>query len=800
MSDVTNAQAGGEYWCSDQAHAPDDMTSYYKVKVNSASGTNVNVTATSGKKDTFDTAVKNLYITDTAANYKGKSDVSCLQATNIASVSDFLVKRLQDRCIYNTVGPILIANNPYQWIDELIAPALLVKYQNTADPSGMEAHPWKIARLAYQRYKQNNKSQCIVMSGESGSGKTETSKLVMKFFAGGQNNPLEATNPIVEALGNASTLLNDNSSRFGRLIVLTLNKQGTATKYQIKPFLLEKSRVVFQSPGERNYHIFYQLVKGADSAEKTKYKLKTVTDYRYFTHGNDCKHKIDDAAEFQILKKAFSTVGVPPANVDFYFRTISAILLIGNLKFEIKSVDGQDCSSLTAASAAIIPDILDLLGCQDVGERFVELMLCKIVQTRDGEIKKPYNLNESQIAADSLSRALYEKIFLKVIEELNDISSGGSTGGGLAMKRSSSAARDFNEDDDTPKIALLDIFGFECLEHNSLEQMLINLTNESIQKFFFGVIFDHQKKLLEEEDIKFKPDLSYNSNKALIDVIDAGILGQLGDMCGSGQNKPDAFYKAVLNLDKKVVSRTLKVKNDQFTISHTVKDVSYEAEEFMLRNMDILPGHYVQIFQDTAGDDTQLPRLFADTPVVIGKLPKGAFISDQYKKSLESLLATLNKSDCAFVRCIRPNDTKAKLTYVPKSAERQLEALSIIESFKALSKGFPVQQAFLDFLSVNFLSTKGGDPADKTRKHCTNVLGPESATTFAVGKTKVFVSHTGSAKLSDNLVNRTRDLAVVVKAFESAWDYHRFNEFQFVTFEPSLDRFTARARAVLNKK
>jgi len=798
MSDVTNPQVGAEYWCSNQANAPDDLTSYYKVRVNEVSTNSVNVTDIKTKK-TFDSPRNTLYICDGATDYKGKSDVSCLQATNIASVSDFLVRRLRDRSIYSTVGPILIANNPYQWIDELISPSLMNKYQSTSDPSNMEAHPWKIARLAYTRFRQNNKSQCIVMSGESGSGKTETSKLVMKFFAGGQNNPLEATNPIVEALGNASTLLNDNSSRFGRLIVLNVNKSGVATKYQIKPFLLEKSRVVFQSPGERNYHIFYQLVKGADSSEKAKYKLGQVTDYRYFSHGNDCKHKIDDAAEFQTLKKAFSLVGVPKENVEFYFKTISAILKIGNLKFELKSTDGQDGSKLTGDSMKLIEEIIELLGCKDIRERFVELLEYKIVQSRDGEIKKPMTLADSQVCADSLARALYERIFLTVIEELNDISSGAGASDSLGIKRSSSAARDFKDESAEPVIALLDIFGFECLEHNSLEQMLINLTNEQIQKFFFGVIFDHQKKLLEEEQIKFKPDLTYNSNRDIIDVIDAGVLGILGDMCGSGQAKVDAFYKSVLNLDKKIVGRTLKVKDDQFTIKHTVKDVSYEAEEFMMRNMDILPGFFVQIFQDTEDPGSHLPRLFADVPVVIGKLPKGAFIADQYKRSLVSLLDTLERSDCAFVRCIRPNDTKAKLTYVPKSAERQLEALSIIESFKALSKGFPVQQAFTDFLTINFLSAKGS-ASDNVRSHCTSVLGAESAETFAIGTTKVFISHNGSQKLSDNLVIRTKDLSSVCEMFENAWLFYRFKEDILQIYEPSYLRFNARARAIANSK
>lgn len=792
MSDCSKPIEGADYWCDEPSNTPDENTTYYRVKCVSIAGESVNVEAKHNKQS-FEVKKSNLFLMDTAENYKGKSDVSCLAACNIASVSQFLVKRLSDRAIYSTVGPILVANNPYQWIDELISPKLLAEFQNTGDVGKMEAHPWKIARLAYTRFKQQKRSQCVVMSGESGSGKTETSKLVMKYFAGGANNPLEATNPIVESLGNASTLLNDNSSRFGRLIVLNLDKNGKAIRYSIKPFLLEKSRVVGQSPGERNYHIFYQLVKGADSAERTKYKLKAVTDYKYLSNGNECKHKIDDAAEFKTVKNSFKAIGVPDDHVEFYFRTISAILLLGNIEYEACDIDGTPGSKIK--NMDVVDDIIELLGCTDIAPRFKELLQFKIMAAREGEIKKPFTLTDARVCADSLARALYERVFLVVIEELNNISSG--TNKSVGLKRSSSAARDFSAESSEPVIALLDIFGFEDLAHNSLEQLLINLTNESIQKFFFGVIFDHQKKLLIDENIKFKPNLEYSSNKGIIDAIDTGLLAKLGDMCGSGQNKPEVFYKAALEVDKKIIKRTLGVKDDQFSIVHTVKTVSYEAEEFMTRNMDILPGFFVKIFQETESPTSQLPRLFDDVPVVIGKLPKGSFICDQYKTSLNNLLATLEQSDCAFVRCIRPNDTKSKLTYVPKSAERQLTSLSIIESFKAMSQGFPVQQSFKDFCVINFLSDKG-DLLQNVRSHCEDVLGAESATTFAIGNTKVFVSHVGSQTLSDNLAVRTRDLSRVCGQFETAWRFYKFNSETLPIYLPGLDRMNARARALLN--
>jgi myosin protein heavy chain len=411
--------------------------------------------------------------------FDGADDCATLSNLNEPAVMYNLKLRYDADIIYTYSGLFCVALNPYKRIpiytDEMIE-HYIGKRKDEVPP-----HVFAMADNAYRAMMQDRKNQSMLITGESGAGKTENTKKVIQYLASiagrsGAEGQLEKqllqANPLLEALGNAKTNKNNNSSRFGKFIKITFDKSGFISGASIVVYLLEKSRVVKQGPNERSFHIFYQLLTGLSSADKSKYKLTTASDYT-FLNGSGCTtvNGMDDAKEFEATIAALEVLGFSADERDHMWRVLSAILHIGNLPFQAEGADAASLKDRVELEAAAEMLSVDPKKLED------GLLRPRIRVGKDKEfVQTTLNLDKARASRDALCKALYGRMFLWVVEKLNST---------LQV---------------VPKdnfIGILDIAGFEIFQHNSFEQLCINFTNEKLQQFF-----NHHMFTLEQEEYK----------------------------------------------------------------------------------------------------------------------------------------------------------------------------------------------------------------------------------------------------------------------------------------------------------
>ncbi|CCM06099.1 uncharacterized protein FIBRA_08346 [Fibroporia radiculosa] len=676
-------------------------------------------------------------------------DLATLSHLNEPSVLHTIRNRYAQHSIYTYSGIVLIAMNPFQRVT-LYGPEIIQAY-NGRRRGELEPHLFAIAEDAYTAMSRDGTGQTIIVSGESGAGKTESAKFIMRYLAS-VNPPnskgrsktkaslddsseverqILATNPVLEAFGNAKTTRNDNSSRFGKYIQILFDGNQEIVGARIRTYLLERSRVVFQPLTERNYHIFYQLCAGAPLKERKDLGLDTdITKFQYLNQGGPQSTPIagvDDAEEFRQTQTALSTIGISVEKQWAVFKLLSALLHLGNIKIS------------QTRSDAIIDDTDPAL---QMSTRFLGVTLAdfkkwtvkKQITTRSEKIVTALNAAQATVVRDSVAKFVYACLFEWLVAIVNESLAGE---GGEAANR----AEMF--------IGVLDIYGFEHFKKNSFEQFSINYANEKLQQEFNAHVF----KLEQEEYVREKINwtfIDFSDNQPCIDVIEGklGVMALLDEESRLPSGTDTSFLQKLhTQLGKPENSKVFKrprFGNSAFTIAHYALDVTYEVEGFLEKNRDTVPDEHMALlmstknlflkevldaaFAATKAPDAASPGspTFSDTgsggsrrssvipdpgrqslissavssslgskrPGGIARKPTQASI---FKASLVNLMDTLNVTNVHYIRCIKPNEQKKAWEFTPQQVLGQLRACGVLETIRISCAGYPSRWIYEEF-------------------------------------------------------------------------------------------------------
>lgn len=593
----------------------------------------------------------------------------------------------------------------------------LLRSQNLGDSAKkLGPHVYSIADRSYrQMMSEQRKSQSILISGESGAGKTETTKIVMLYLTtlgsagevapdegeeGGKLTIMERvlqSNPILEAFGNAKTLRNDNSSRFGKFIELGFNRAGILQGAKVQTYLLEKVRLGFHASGERNYHIFYQLLRGASEEQHHKYcfhdgitgGLELANFFHYTGQGGAPQlREFTDEEGLQYTLKSMRSMGWGEDRIDNVLSIIAGILHLGQVSFESKTNEGgQEIAQI--GDEKTVADAARLLGV-DV-HKLITALTVRIMVTRGEEIRIDLTPDKASDARDALSKTIYGAMFLWVVKEVNN------------------SIKWENDKDIRSSAGVLDIFGFESFATNSFEQLCINFTNEALQQQFNKFIFKLEQEEYERESINWA-FISFPDNQDCLDTIQArpmGILAMLDDECKLGQRGSDKNWAQRLNetylpeknqtiSDNTRYSATaIQKAKGIFCVRHFAGNVQYTAETgFLEKNRDEIPLTAKSLFEEDSSDlikeiyDVQLEQS-EDTG---DKGPsKSKTVSQQFKAQLQSLIEMIETTDPHYIRCLKPNDAAKPKLLTRKRLTEQLRYGGVLEAVRVARMGYPVR-------------------------------------------------------------------------------------------------------------
>jgi myosin V len=635
--------------------------------------------------------------------------------------------------IYTWTGPVLIAVNPFQRLQLYTNDILeqyrrdgLLKAQGMQSGTELPPHVFAIADHSYrQMMGEARKSQSILISGESGAGKTESTKIVMLYLTtlgagstavdedGHDGKELSVmqrvlqSNPVLEAFGNARTLRNDNSSRFGKFIELGFSRSGQLMGAKVQTYLLEKVRLAFHAAGERNYHIFYQLLRGCKEEDHNKYEFHDgitggleLPNYFHYTGQGGAPHlrEFTDESGLEYTLKAMAKLGWSQETIDSVMCLIAGLLHLGQIKFNAVEKGGNDAAEV--ADDKILSYTARLIGV-DV-DKLRSALTERIVLARGEEIRTTLEPSKAVDARDALAKTIYGALFLWVVDQVN-ISVGW---------KSDSEVRS--------SCGVLDIFGFECFAINSFEQLCINYTNEALQQQFNQFIFKLEQAEYDAEKIEWA-FIEFPDNQDCLDTIQAnsgGILSTLDDECrlpkGSDRNFANRLYEIFLPGKNKFVSDNTRfhATNMQkgkalFCIRHFAGLVEYNAEtSFMEKNRDEIPITAKNMFE------TAPSPLVKDSYAVQsrdvsdraaagvgsgGRASKQKTVGQQFKEQLSSLIENVQKTDPHYIRCIKPNDAAKPLLMTRKRTTEQLRYGGVLEAIRVARAGYPVRMPHVAF-------------------------------------------------------------------------------------------------------
>ncbi|XP_047945089.1 myosin-8-like [Salvia hispanica] len=742
MTVATNIAVGSHVWVEDLDEAWLDGV---VVEVN---GEEIKVNCTSGKTAVANAA--NVYPQDLEAAPEGVDDMTKLSYLHEPGVLYNLKCRYNINEIYTYTGNILIAVNPFQRLPHLYNDNMMEKYKGMAIGE-LSPHPYAIADNAYRQMIKEDLSQAILVSGESGAGKTESTKSLMTYLAymGGsvgvegkrtvEQQVLESS-PVLEAFGNAKTVRNNNSSRFGKFVEIQFNNRGRISGAAIRTYLLERSRVCQVSDPERNYHCFYMLC-AAPAKDVEKFKLGNPRDFRYLNQSNCYElDGVDDSKEYLTTRRAMDIVGISPEEQDGIFRVVAAILHMGNIEFG-KGSDGDASHPKDDQSLFHLKTVAELLMCD---EQCLEDSLCKrIMVTRDETITKSLSATDAAVSRDALAKIVYSRLFDWLVDKINHSIGQDSTSKLL--------------------IGLLDIYGFESFKTNSFEQFCINLTNEKLQQHFNQHVF----KMEQEEYTKEEIDWSYIEfvdNQDILDLIErkpGGIIALLDEACILPRSTHETFAEKLYQTfkDHKRFTKP-KLSRTGFTICHYAGDVTYQTELFLDKNKDYVILEHQNLL--SASSCSFISSLFPPLPEDSSKSSKFSSIGSRFKQQLQSLLETLSATEPHYVRCIKPNNLLKPSIFENGNVLQQLRCGGVMEAIRISCAGYPTRKTFQEFINrFKILEPNASNGSCDEIAGCKMLLQKANLKGYQIGKTKVFLRAGQMAEL-DSVRNQVLGISASV--------------------------------------
>ncbi|EGG24917.1 class VII unconventional myosin [Cavenderia fasciculata] len=713
------------------------------------------------------------FYNEDGSRFEEVEDMITLSNLTEESLLTNLQIRYAKRFIYTYTGSILVAVNPYEVLP-IYTPDIVKSYFGKQRGS-LPPHIFAIADAAYTNMMEERRNQSIIISGESGAGKTESTKLIIQYLAARTNKHSQVeqmiveSSPILEAFGNAKTVRNNNSSRFGKFIEIQFNTQGHICGARIINYLLEKSRISSQAKSERNYHIFYQLIAGASQELKTKLKLGEAEDYHYLNQSGCINiDRINDAEDFEHVRYAMSVLGMPEDRQNTIFTILGAILHLGNVTFEKceKTQGAEGSKVLSRDTLKIVADLLSL----DPG-RLETCLTMRHVFIRGQNFEIPLKVGEAEDARDTFSKSLYGNVFNWLVTFIN--------------------SRIHKPQPNTTFIGVLDIFGFENFKKNSFEQFCINFANEKLQQHFNQHIFKLEQEEYEKEKINWSK-IKYNDNQECLDLIEKrplGILSLLDEECRFPQATDSTLLEKLhSNHEKHHFYEKPKLSKTSFGIKHYAGEVSYDVASFLDKNKDTISDDMLSFMQQCK--NKFLVELFtppkdsaADDEDGKGTMKKQVRTTagSQFKTQLGQLVATLSATAPHYVRCIKPNSTKEPSTFDPELIQAQLRYAGMMETIRIRKTGYPIRLSVKEFRDrYLLLEWRARDPAGDIKKTANNLINLVNmsyanidASEWQMGTTKVFIRDPQYRVLEEL---RKEKLIKKVVLIQSAWRMFRLKK------------------------
>uniref|UniRef100_A0A8B9L0L7 Myosin X, like 1 n=1 Tax=Astyanax mexicanus TaxID=7994 RepID=A0A8B9L0L7_ASTMX len=689
----------------------------------------------------------------------GVEDMSTLAELHEAAILHNLHQRYKKDNIYTNIGSILAAVNPYKQIGGLYDLSAVELYSQH-HIGELPPHIFAVANESYRCLWKRHDSQCVLISGESGAGKTESTKLLLQFLSVMSQNsagtpPTEKTtrveqaivqsSPIMEAFGNAKTVYNNNSSRFGKFIQLHFSQSGNIQGGCICfDWFLFQNRVVRQNPGERNYHIFYALLGGADKGQKETYFLEDPPESFYYLNQSGClkDRSLDDKQLYDSVMEALKVMEFTEEEIRDMFKLLSGVLQLGNIEF------------MTAGGAQITTKQGDeLLGLDSF--QLSEVLTQRSMILRGEEICSPLTVEQAIDSRDSVSMALYSQCFSWIIMRIN---------------------QKINGKDNFKSIGILDIFGFENFEVNRFEQFSINYANEKLQEYFNKHIFSLEQLEYNREGIRWEA-IDWMDNAECLDLIEKK-LGMLALVNEESRFPKGTDFTLLEKLHSRHSTNPYYVKprlaDHQFGIKHYAGEVLYDVRGILEKNRDTFRDDILNMLKDSRLDFIydlfeQVGSRNNEETLKMGTARKKPTVSSQFRDSLHSLMATLSVSNPFFVRCIKPNMDKTPSRFDPDVVLNQLRYSGMLETVKIRRAGFPVRRTFKDFFSRYkiILKDMGAGAEGDEKKKCTDLLMKYDwvKKEWQLGKTKVFMKESLEQKLEKERDEVRRKAGLIIRAY-----------------------------------
>ncbi|XP_062999815.1 unconventional myosin-Ih isoform X2 [Elgaria multicarinata webbii] len=622
--------------------------------------------------------------------------------TSESAFLDNLRKRYRENLIYTYIGTLLVSVNPYKELD--IYTVKQMEQYKGVNFFELPPHIYAIADNAYRIMCTEYNNHFILISGESGAGKTEASKKILQYFAMTcptteqlqiVRDRLLLSNPVLEAFGNAKTLRNDNSSRFGKYMDIQFDFKGAPVGGHILSYLIEKSRVVHQNPGERNFHIFYQLLEGGEEDLLHRLGLeRRPQKYMYLVQGCCAKvPSINDRSDWRMVHKAFTVIDFTARDIENLFGIIASVLHLGNIQFE---EDSNGHAIITRGTQ--IKWISKLLGVHL--SILQEALTHRKIEARFEEVLSPLDVDLAFYARDAVAKAIYGRTFTWLVNKIN---------GSLANK------------DITEKtvIGLLDIYGFEVFETNSFEQFCINYCNEKLQQLLIEMTLKAEQEEYEHEGIEWET-VPYFNNKIICDLVEQkhkGIISILGksstvwiqnqrrchfllllrtkNACGPAKRPTSVSWKSWRRKRKLADQKTRKsIDWVDFRLLHYAGEVTYCTVGFLEKNNDLLYRNLKEVL--CKSKNGILRECFHLSELDNRKRPET--VATQFKTSLASLIDILMSKEPSYIRCIKPNDDKEPDKFDDSLIKHQVKYLGLMEHLRVKRAGFAYRRKYEHFL------------------------------------------------------------------------------------------------------
>ncbi|XP_019394390.1 PREDICTED: unconventional myosin-Ih isoform X1 [Crocodylus porosus] len=610
--------------------------------------------------------------------------------TSESAFMDNLRKRYQEDLIYTYIGTLLVSVNPYKELD--IYTEKQMKLYRGVNFFELPPHVYAIADNAYRVMCAECNNQFILISGESGAGKTEASKKILQYFAVTcptteqlqiVRDRLLLSNPVLEAFGNAKTLRNDNSSRFGKYMDIQFDFKGCAVGGHILSYLIEKSRVVHQNCGERNFHVFYQLLEGGDEELLKSLGLeRNPRKYMYLIQGKCAKvSSVNDRNDWRIVCKAFTIIDFTEKDLENLYGIIASVLHLGNIRFEEDS-NGHSI----IRNGTQIKWISKLLGVHL--SLLQEALTNRKIEARSEEVLTPLNTDLAGCARDAMAKAIYGRTFTWLVNKINT---------SLANKDPSRKT----------VIGLLDIYGFEVLGTNSFEQFCINYCNEKLQQLLIEMTLKAEQEEYEQEGIEWEP-VPYFNNKIICELVEQkhkGIISILDEECLRPGEATDLSFLEKLEekvgdhahfLTRKLADQKTRKSIDwvDFRLLHYAGEVTYCAVGFLEKNNDLLYRNLKEVLCNSKNNIIR--ECFLSVELDNRRRPET--VATQFKNSLTSLIEILMSKEPSYVRCVKPNEDKEPGKFNELLIRHQVKYLGLMEHLRVRRAGFAYRRKYEMFL------------------------------------------------------------------------------------------------------